>query len=170
MLSCNTLISSLFTLTSFLLASSFLSLQFSAQFSISILALSTIHPLRTLLGIILLLKYIYINVTLVWLHHSAEIHELAALRPAQAKLPLIGLQQQALSAASAWSSEWSLGALAPKLLSRYSVLHAICMGTPNTEITESLWKQWWCWRLGAMLEGFFFSFTMVCVHCSVCIC
>lgn len=65
MLSCNTLISSLFTLTSFLLASSFLSLQFSAQFSISILALSTIHPLRTLLGIILLLKYIYINVTLV---------------------------------------------------------------------------------------------------------
>lgn len=111
MLSCNTLISSLFTLTSFLLASSFLSLQFSAQFSISILALSTIHPLRTLLGIILLLKYIYINVTLVWLHHSAEIHELAALRPAQAKLPLIGLQQQALSAASVWSSEGSLGAL-----------------------------------------------------------
>lgn len=65
MLSCNTLISSLFTLTSFLLASSFLSLQFSAQFSISILVLSTIPPLRTLLRIILLLKYIYINVTFV---------------------------------------------------------------------------------------------------------
>lgn len=114
MLSCNTLISSLFTLTSFLLASSFLSLQFSAQFSISILALSTIHPLRTLLGIILLLKYIYINVTFVCLHHSAEIHELAACRPAQAKLLLIRLQQQALNAKFALSLEGSLGALPPK--------------------------------------------------------
>lgn len=167
MLSCNTLISSLFTLTSFLLASSFLSLQFSAQFSISILALSTIHPLRTLLGIILLLKYIYINVTLVWLHHSAEIHELAALWPAQAKLPLIGLWQHALSATSALSSEGPLRALPPELLSRYSVLHAIYTDAPNTEISDSLWKH--CWKLGAMLEVlwfFFFSFLRLCV-CTV---
>lgn len=111
MLSCNTLISSLFTLTSFLLASSFLSLQFSAQFSIAILVLSTIHPLRTLLRIILLLKYIYINVTFVWLHHNAEIHELPVCWPAQVHLLLIELQQQAPNAKFALSLKGSLGAL-----------------------------------------------------------
>lgn len=142
MLSCNTLISSLFTLTSFLLASSFLSLQFSAQFSISILLLSTIHPLRTLLGIILLLKYIYINVTFVWLHHNAETHELAACRPAQVKLLLMRLWQQVPNAAFALSLKGSLGALPKTSVSRYAVLYTTDREAPNTEnsVTGSFWK------------------------------
>lgn len=160
MLSCNTLISSLFTLTSFLLASSFLSLQFSAQFSNSILVLSTIHPLRTLLGIILLLKYIYINVTFVWLHHNAEIHELAARWPAQVKLLLILPRQRVLNAKFALSLKGSLGDL-PR--NRCAQIHSFTNNRTGGSQHRNLGHQQflegrrWCQSLGVLL-GFGFCF------------
>lgn len=174
MLSCNTLISSLFTLTSFLLASSFLSLQFSAQFSISILVLSTIPPLRTLLRIILLLKYIYINVTFVWLHHNAEIHELAVRRPAQVKLLLVGLRPQALNTKFDLSLKGSLRALAPnQWVQIRSFTHNGLGGSQYRKLKSPAGKVVLVLKFRSFAWGWFgvfFNFMAACVFCSVLIC
>lgn len=165
MLSCNTLISSLFTLTSFLLASSFLSLQFSAQFTFRILLLSTIHPLRTLLRITLLLKNIYINVTFVWLHHHAEATRDGRV-PASSGQSTAGLATAA-SAECEICSELKVLPLspAPKPVCPDRPFYNRFGGSQYRKLGHPQFRDGWCWSVGvfARVLGFFQFHVCMCV-------
>lgn len=109
----------------------------------------------------------------MWLHHNAELHELAVCRPAQVRLPLIGLPLPPLNPKFALSFKGSLGALPLKPVcpdmrfytqwtGRFPVAKTWPPAVPGRVVAVLKFRSFACFLFQFFMAAFVFCSVLIC--------